>query len=71
MITHDDGTHMVVLTWDRSHGEEVVEARKEFEEHTRKGWIAFIVAPDGRKTQVYAFDPEAETIVLAPIVEGG
>jgi hypothetical protein len=62
---------MISLTWDSSHSEEVEEARKKFEEHTKKGWIAFVVARDGKKTQVYSFDPEAEKIVLAPIVEGG
>jgi len=71
MIPHDDRPHVTVLDWDKSHCEEVEEARKKFEEHTRKGWIAFVVGPDGKKIQIFAFDPEAEKIVLAPIVEGG
>ena len=67
----DDRTRVIVLEWTKDDVDEVKRAEKTFTSYLKKGWIAFAVTPDEKRIHVYAFDPNVEKIILAPIVEGG
>ena len=68
-----DKTGDVRTSWDPNKGEEVDQARRQFEALTKKGYAAFRVAGlDWKKgEQVRTFDPKAERIILIPQVAGG
>jgi hypothetical protein len=67
----DDRTRILVLEWNKNDADEVERAEKTFTTYLKKGWIAFAVTPEEKRMHVYTFDPAAEKIILAPIVEGG
>jgi hypothetical protein len=59
-------------TWDSERPDEVSAARKQFDDLTKKGYLAFKVKKDGDKGElIREFDPEAEKIILSPPVRGG
>jgi len=62
---------MITLSWNREDPKEAAAAEKAFREYTRRGWLAFVVGPDGRRRQVFSFDPNFERVKLIPVVEGG
>lgn len=67
----DDRPRTISLTWSINDPGEVEMAKKKFIEYLEKGWIAFKMAPDGKKIQIYKFDSSLGEIVLARLVEGG
>jgi len=68
---YDDRPHTITLSWKRNDSKEVEIVKRRFMEYLEKGWIAFIVTPEGKKTQVISFNPKLEKIILAQVVEGG
>jgi hypothetical protein len=62
---------IIEISWSVKSTSEVESAKKKFEEYTRQGWLAFKLASDNRKVQVYEFDPCVEEIFLVPLAEGG
>lgn len=61
------------IRWDPTTGEGLEAARREFESKTRRqGYLAFIEGPGHEGTEmIRTFDPQAESIVLAPRLVGG
>ncbi len=58
--------------WDSENPEEIAAAKATFDKLTKKGYKAFSVKKDGEKgKQIYEFDPDAEKIVMAPVMKGG
>jgi len=62
---------MIEISWSSESAHEVAAARKKFEEYTRQGWLAFMVASDNSNVQIYEFEPAIEKIFLVPLAEGG
>ena len=62
---------IIEISWSLKRASEVQAARKKFKEYTRQGWLAFRLASDNRKVQIYEFDPCVEKIFLVPLAEGG
>jgi hypothetical protein len=58
------------LTWRKDNPEEIVLAKKTFNEYLHKGWLA-IGETEGKKIQIFTFNPELDKIVLTPLVVGG
>jgi len=56
--------------WDKSCPEDIRKAEKVFQEYVQKGWLA-TGEMDGRKKQIFSFDPSLERIVLFPVILGG
>jgi len=60
------------LVWRKESPDEVKEAKKAFREALAKGGLAYKVDEDGqRSSQIREFDPNAEEIVVMPMVTGG
>ena len=60
------------VLWNGDNEAEVENARRTFEDLTKKGYLAYSVDRRGNKgTQVREFDPEAEKLILAPPMAGG
>lgn len=58
--------------WDRDRADEVGAARAQFNSMRAKGYMAYKVNRKGEKGEVIdTFDPNAETIILAPPLRGG
>lgn len=58
--------------WSADKPDEVAIARRAFEDAKKKGYMAYRVNRKGDKGEVMGgFDPEAETIILAPAMQGG
>lgn len=59
--------------WDRHNADEVAGARAQFNELKKKGFIAFKVDKEGKKTpeQITEFDPNLERIIMSPPMVGG
>lgn len=58
------------LSWRKDNAEEVALAEKTFKDYIDKGWLA-IGEISGKKTMIFAFDPDLEKIVLSPLMMGG
>lgn len=62
----------VKTVWDSENEDEVSAARKQFDDLRKKGFLAYRVKRNGTKGEVIrTFDPEAESIILAPPMVGG
>lgn len=60
------------VIWDADRPDEVKAAKKQFDELTEKGYIAFSVKKDGEKNEkIHKFDAYAEKIILVPMLKGG
>ena len=70
LITGDVVKEELRLTWRKGNTREIACAEKTFKEYINKGWLA-IGEESGKKTQIFAFNPDLEKIILAPIVIGG
>lgn len=58
--------------WDSDKPEEVEAAKKTFDGLKEKGYVAYKVKKDGTKGEVITkFDPDAEKVILAPMMAGG
>jgi len=60
-----------MIKWKKENAKEVESAKKKFEEYTRRGWLAYIVDSENKRTQVNAFDPEYERVFLVALSQGG
>jgi hypothetical protein len=61
------------LVWRKGAKDEVREAKKAFNEAlAKKGSLAYSVNEDGERSQkITEFDPDAEEIVIIPMITGG
>ena len=61
------------IIWSRDNQDEVVNARRTFDDLVRKGFLAFRVeGKEGMKgEQIKEFDPNAERLILTPALRGG
>lgn len=67
-IGHGDKREM----WDRHNPDEVELARKAFDKLKKKGYIAWRVGKGGVKAEeMKEFDPNAESMILSPPLQGG
>ena len=67
-----DGTGDTRLTWDPANEFEVSEARKAFDSHKSKGYLAYKVQGDGSQGEVIRdFDPENRAMIMTPQHVGG
>lgn len=62
---------VIKITWNKENPEEVRLAEEKFIEYTRQGWIAFSTTADGRRMQIFTFNPELKEVLLVLLVEGG
>lgn len=67
-IDHGDKKEM----WDRHNEDEIACAKQTFDKLRKKGYLAWKVKKDGSKAeQMKEFDPDAESMILSPPVQGG
>jgi hypothetical protein len=60
------------VVWDSEKKDEVAAAEEQFDSLIAKHYIAYSVDKKGEKgKQIKKFDPDAEKIILAPMVQGG
>ena len=60
------------VIWDSENVEEVAQARKTFDELTKKGFSAFSVKRDGEKGgRLAKFESGEEKMILVPALRGG
>lgn len=60
------------VIWDSEKDAEVEAARKQFDDLTKKNYIAFSVKKDGEKNEkISKFDPNFEKMILVPMLKGG
>ncbi len=58
------------LHWDKSSQDDVHKVAEVFQEYVQRGWLA-TGERDGRKKQIFSFDPDLVKIVLFPVILGG
>jgi hypothetical protein len=69
-IQNDSGDTQI--RWDKNNLVEVELARKNFDEHKAKRYLAYRLDSSGRKGELLRnFDPDAERIVMSPQLVGG
>jgi len=68
-----DRTGDTKLIWSRDNTDEVTNARRTYDDLTKKGYVAFSVkGKDGvQGEKLHAFDPNAERIILVPPMVAG
>ena len=67
-----DATGDTKTIWSKDNDDEIDNARKTFNDLTKKGHKAYCVKKDGSQGKVMSkFDPKAERMVLVPPVGGG
>jgi hypothetical protein len=60
------------VIWDSEKQDEVDAAKRQFEELTKKGYIAFSVKKDGEKNEkIHKFSSDLEKMILVPMLKGG
>ena len=66
-----DGDDRII--WDKRFLDQIKEARKRFYDLLNKGFQAFMVKVDGKKSnrRMHKFNPNAEEIIMSPPVAGG
>ncbi len=65
-----DGDLKVI--WDSEKEPEVKAAKKQFDELMAKGYLAFKVKRDGEQGEkMKEFNPDAEKMILVPMLKGG
>ena len=68
LSTEGDTKHI----WDSDNPDQVKAARRLYDELTEKNYVAFQVKKDGKKGEkMKKFDPDAEKMILVPMIEGG
>jgi len=70
LFSHDAIGEEVKIVWQKDRPEEVKRAAEAFQRYMLDGWIAF-AERDGKKTQIFTFDPDLDEIIIAPIMFGG
>lgn len=61
-----DATGDTILNWKKGSRKEVAAARKEFKAKIKEGFRAYVLG-----SELTEFDPDAESIILVPPVQGG
>jgi len=62
----------VRVTWNADSDDEIATARRTFDEKRKEGFLATKTTRRGIEgDRIYAFDPQAEVILLIPPLEGG
>jgi hypothetical protein len=69
-VTDDVVKEDIHLTWSKNDEKKIALAEETFNEYVKRGWLA-IGEWLGQKKQIFTFNPDCETIVLAPLVMGG
>lgn len=73
MLSTLDRSGDIRQMWDRKNKDEVAAARKQFDDLTSKGYMAY--KAEGKKgeqgEQIREFDPKAERIILVKALVGG
>jgi len=70
VMTPQDGDFKVI--WDPDNVDEVQHAKDTFKKFKKKGMAAYCVKKDGAKAAVMRdFDPDAESMIMAPPLSGG
>lgn len=60
------------LVWDSDNEDEAANARRTFDDLKKKGYAAFAVAAKGAKgEQIQKFDPDAQSLIMVPPIQGG
>ena len=60
------------VTWNTHSDDEIATAKRTFDEKRKEGFLATRTTRRGIEgDRIYAFDPEAEVILLTPPLEGG
>lgn len=60
------------LVWDSENEDEAANARRTFDDLKKKGYAAFAVGARGAKgEQIQKFDPNAESLIMVPAIQGG
>ena len=67
-----DETGDTKVLWNSDNDDEIDAARETFNRLTKKGYAAFEVSATGKKgKKVDTFDPNAERLIMAPMMAGG
>ena len=67
-----DRTGDTKIVWDSDNADEVASARRTFNDLKNKGYRAYSVRKSGkRKDLITNFDPNAESLIMAPPMAGG
>ncbi|HEX4393321.1 MAG TPA: hypothetical protein VH084_17530 [Mycobacterium sp.] len=67
-----DNTGDTRIEWDKNNATEVELARKNFDEHKAKRYLAYKTRADGSRGELLRnFDPDAERILMTPQLVGG
>lgn len=67
-----DNTGDTRIEWNRNNPVEVELARKNFDAHKEKRYLAYKTRSDGTKGELLRnFDPDAERILMTPQLVGG
>lgn len=60
------------VSWDKDDKESVNQARARFDELKKKGWTAYAISKGSKSERILdKFDPEAEQIIMCPLLAGG
>lgn len=72
------------IVWDRRFKDQIEQAKQKFYEMLDKGYIAYVVGPDGKEGRritrfnpdaeeilIKSFDPNAHKIIMRPMIAGG
>lgn len=59
------------VSWNKKKDEEIILAKRKFEEYIRQGWFAFVITSDNKKKLILNFDPALENIFFFPVSVGG
>jgi hypothetical protein len=58
--------------WDRTKPSEVEAVRAQFKDFKKKGYMAYKVTEGGNRGEIlHDFDPDAQSVILAPALKGG
>jgi transketolase N-terminal domain/subunit len=66
-----DGTGDTKIQWSKDNTEEVENARATFDRLRSQGYAAYSVKGKKKNEVLSAFDPEVESMILAPAMVGG
>lgn len=71
LMHHELAEGVEEIVWEEDSAQDQQRLQKLFHDLLMKGWIAYTTKPDGRKAQIFRFDPKLAEIVLLPMVSGG
>jgi hypothetical protein len=59
------------LSWNQENGENLLQAKKLFEQYRKKGLLPIGETPSGEWKHIFTFDPALKRIIFMPLMEGG